>query len=252
VFERFTDRARRVVVLAQEEARELNHNYIGTEHLLLGIVRDGEGVGAMALQALDVSLGDVRRQVIEIVGVGSQTPSGHVPFTPRGKKVLELALREALQMGHDYIGTEHIVLGLVREEEGVAAQVLVRQGLTLEAVREQVLRQLSEISGEQVEATAQGEPHPMPPGFGAGGWVPGRRPMWWSHRRRRGTSGRHPVCLGCGAPLTETAAYRTHPVQQQDGDGVLEVVFVFCTACGATIAGQLAPRDLPDETGAGR
>ncbi len=246
MFERFTDRARRVVVLAQEEARELNHNYIGTEHLLLGIVRDGEGVGAMALQALGVSLGDVRRQVIEIVGVGSQTPSGHVPFTPRGKKVLELALREALQMGHDYIGTEHIVLGLVREEEGVAAQVLVQQGLTLEAVREQVLRQLSEISGEQVEAAAQ-EPHPMPPGFGAGGWVPGRRPMWWSHRRRRGTSGRHPVCLGCGAPLTETAAYRTHSVQQQDGDGVLEVVFVFCTACGATIA-SAGPAGPPGRT----
>ena len=126
MFERFTDRARRVVVLAQEEARMLSHNYIGTEHILLGLIHEGEGVAAKALESLDISLEAVRAQVEEIIGQGQQAPSGHIPFTPRAKKVLELSLREALQLGHNYIGTEHILLGLIREGEGVAAQVLVR------------------------------------------------------------------------------------------------------------------------------
>ena len=130
MFERFTDRARRVVVLAQEEARMLNHNYIGTEHILLGLVREGEGVAAKALEAMDISLNGVREQVQEIIGEGSHAPSGHIPFTPRAKKVLELSLREALQLGHNYIGTEHILLGLIREGEGVAAQVLGKLGAT--------------------------------------------------------------------------------------------------------------------------
>ena len=122
MFERFTDRARRVVVLAQEEARMLNHNYIGTEHILLGLIHEGEGVAAKALESLSISLDGVREQVQEIIGQGQQAPSGHIPFTPRAKKVLELSLREALQLGHNYIGTEHILLGLIREGEGVAAQ----------------------------------------------------------------------------------------------------------------------------------
>jgi ATP-dependent Clp protease ATP-binding subunit ClpA len=117
VFERFTDRARRVVVLAQEEARLLNHNYIGTEHILLGLIHEGEGVAAKALESLGISLEAVRNQVEEIIGQGGSSPSGHIPFTPRAKKVLELSLREALQLGHNYIGTEHILLGLIREEQ---------------------------------------------------------------------------------------------------------------------------------------
>ncbi|WP_436532855.1 ATP-dependent Clp protease ATP-binding subunit [Actinoplanes sp. HUAS TT8] len=140
MFERFTDRARRVVVLAQEEARMLNHNYIGTEHVLLGLIHEGEGVAAKALESLGVSLEGVRQQVEEIIGQGQQAPSGHIPFTPRAKKVLELSLREALQLGHNYIGTEHILLGLIREGEGVAAQVLVKLGADLGRVRQQVIQ----------------------------------------------------------------------------------------------------------------
>src|SRR6476646_8979905 len=138
VFERFTDRARRVVFLAQEEARMLNHNYIGTEHILLGLIHEGEGGAAKALESLGISLDAVRQQVEEIIGQGQQAPSGHIPFTPRAKKVLELSLREALQLGHNYIGTEHILLGLIREGEGVAAQVLVKLGADLNRVRQQV------------------------------------------------------------------------------------------------------------------
>src|SRR5499426_3486177 len=143
MFERFTDRARRVVVLAQEEARLLNHNYIGTEHILLGLIHEGEGVAAKALESLGISLEAVRAQVEEIIGHGGQAPSGHIPFTPRAKKVLELSLREALQLGHNYIGTEHILLGLIREGEGVAAQVLVKLGADLSRVRQQVIQLLS-------------------------------------------------------------------------------------------------------------
>jgi Clp amino terminal domain, pathogenicity island component/ClpX C4-type zinc finger len=143
VFERFTDRARRVVVLAQEESRLLNHNYIGTEHILLGLIHEGEGVAAQVLAALGVSLADVRSEVEEIVGHGAYAPAGHIPFTPRAKKVLEMSLREALQLGHNYIGTEHILLGLIREGEGVAAQVLAKLGADLSTVRQHVVRLLS-------------------------------------------------------------------------------------------------------------
>ena len=148
MFERFTDRARRVVVLAQEEARMLNHNYIGTEHILLGLIHEGEGVAAKALESLGISLEGVRSQVEEIIGQGQQAPSGHIPFTPRAKKVLELSLREALQLGHNYIGTEHILLGLIREGEGVAAQVLVKLGADLNRVRQQVIQLLSGYQGK--------------------------------------------------------------------------------------------------------
>ncbi|WP_067647959.1 ATP-dependent Clp protease ATP-binding subunit [Nocardia harenae] len=159
MFERFTDRARRVVVLAQEEARMLNHNYIGTEHILLGLIHEGEGVAAKSLESLGISLEGVRSQVEEIIGQGQQAPSGHIPFTPRAKKVLELSLREALQLGHNYIGTEHILLGLIREGEGVAAQVLVKLGADLNRVRQQVIQLLSGYQGgkEAVESGTRGE-----------------------------------------------------------------------------------------------
>jgi ATP-dependent Clp protease ATP-binding subunit ClpA len=148
MFERFTDRARRVVVLAQEEARMLNHNYIGTEHILLGLIHEGEGVAAKAMESLGISLEAVRQQVEEIIGQGQQAPSGHIPFTPRAKKVLELSLREALQLGHNYIGTEHILLGLIHEGEGVAAKSLESLGISLEGVRSQV----EEIIGQGQQA----------------------------------------------------------------------------------------------------
>ena len=156
MFERFTDRARRVVVLAQEEARMLSHNYIGTEHILLGLIHEGEGVAAKALESLDISLEAVRGQVEDIIGQGQQAPSGHIPFTPRAKKVLELSLREALQLGHNYIGTEHILLGLIREGEGVAAQVLVKLGADLNRVRQQVITLVSGFQGKEAEAANAG------------------------------------------------------------------------------------------------
>jgi ATP-dependent Clp protease ATP-binding subunit ClpA len=136
-----------VVVLAQEEARLLNHNYIGTEHLLLGLIHEGEGVAAKALESLGISLEAVRAQVEEIIGQGQSAPTGHIPFTPRAKKVLELSLREALQLGHNYIGTEHILLGLIREGQGVAAKVLVKLGADLARVRQQVVQVLSGYAG---------------------------------------------------------------------------------------------------------
>jgi ATP-dependent Clp protease ATP-binding subunit ClpC len=158
MFERFTDRARRVVVLAQEEARMLNHNYIGTEHILLGLIHEGEGVAAKALDSLNINLDAVRQQVEEIIGQGQAAPTGHIPFTPRAKKVLELSLREALQLGHNYIGTEHILLGLIREGEGVAAQVLQKLGADLNRVRQTVIQLLSGYTGkEQVSAGGSSE-----------------------------------------------------------------------------------------------
>ncbi|WP_258804493.1 ATP-dependent Clp protease ATP-binding subunit [Pseudarthrobacter sp. NS4] len=169
MFERFTDRARRVVVLAQEEARMLNHNYIGTEHILLGLIHEGEGVAAKALESLSISLDGVREQVQEIIGQGQQAPSGHIPFTPRAKKVLELSLREALQLGHNYIGTEHILLGLIREGEGVAAQVLVKLGADLNRVRQQVIQLLSGYQGK--ETTGAGVGAGQPEGAPAGSVV---------------------------------------------------------------------------------
>jgi ATP-dependent Clp protease ATP-binding subunit ClpC len=151
MFERFTDRARRVVVLAQEEARMLNHNYIGTEHILLGLIHEGEGVAARALEELGIDLDAVRLNIREIIGEGQTAPTGHIPFTPRAKKVLELSLREALNLGHNYIGTEHILLGLVREGEGVAAQVLGKLGANLVRLRQGVIELLSGYTGGSVE-----------------------------------------------------------------------------------------------------
>jgi ATP-dependent Clp protease ATP-binding subunit ClpC len=158
MFERFSDPARRVVVLAQEEARLLNHNYIGTEHILLGVIHEGEGVAARALRSLGINLDAVRQEVDEIIGRGGSPPSGHIPFTPRAKKVLELSLREALQLGHNYIGTEHILLGLLREGEGVACQVLVNLGANLPTVRARVYELLA--GGATEETTAERVPIP--------------------------------------------------------------------------------------------
>ena len=152
MFEKFTDKARRVVVLAQEEAKLLNHNYIGTEHILLGLIHEGEGVAAKALESLGINLDSVREQVQEIIGQGQQAPTGHIPFTPRAKKVLELSLREALQLGHSYIGTEHLLLGLIREGEGVAAQVLTKLGADTNRVRQQVIQLLSGFQGKEAVA----------------------------------------------------------------------------------------------------
>lgn len=154
MFERFTDRARRVIVLAQEEAKMLNHNYIGTEHILLGLIHEGEGVAAKALEQLEIALEAVRELVTDIIGTGQQQPSGHIPFTPRAKKVLELSLREALQLGHSYIGTEHILLGLIREGEGVAAQVLVKLGADLNRVRQTVNQLVSGYEAGKESAMA--------------------------------------------------------------------------------------------------
>ena len=189
VFERFTDRARRVVVLAQEEARLLNHNYIGTEHILLGLIHEGEGVAAKALESLGISLEAVRSQVEEIIGQGGSSPSGHIPFTPRAKKVLELSLREALQLGHNYIGTEHILLGLIREGEGVAAQVLVKLGADLSRVRQQAIQLLSGYSG-----SGQGE-----------GSESGKETVGGSSERGEGSQGGSAILDQFGRNLTQNA-----------------------------------------------
>jgi ATP-dependent Clp protease ATP-binding subunit ClpC len=152
MFEQFTDQARRVVVLAQDEARLLNHNYIGTEHLLLGLVGEGEGVAAKALESLGISLEAMRQQVAAIIGQGQQAPPGHIPFTPRAKKVLKLAGRETRALSHDYIGTEHILLGLIREGDGVAAQVLVALRADLDRVRQQVIQLLLDDALARVDS----------------------------------------------------------------------------------------------------
>jgi ATP-dependent Clp protease ATP-binding subunit ClpC len=218
VFERFTDRARRVVVLAQEEARMLNHNYIGTEHLLLGLIQEGEGVAAQALDALGISLEDARRDIEEIIGQGPAVPTGHIPFTPRAKKVLEFALREALQLGHNYIGTEHILLGLVREGEGVAAQVLQKLGADLARVREIVVELL-------------------PGSSESAGRSPRRR------RSRRTTevapSGTpvspedFPTCSSCSAPLAETMAVKVFELAVDDQPAQAKVAY--CGRCGTAL-----------------
>jgi len=192
MFERFTDRARRVVVLAQEEARMLNHNYIGTEHILLGLIHEGEGVAAKALESLNISLEAVRQQVEEIIGQGQAAPTGHIPFTPRAKKVLELSLREALQLGHNYIGTEHILLGLIREGEGVAAQVLQKLGADLNRVRQTVIQLLSGYVPE-VEAAGGEEIGVFTGSVTAPDEMIGENP---------------PLCPNCFAGLDETLAVK--------------------------------------------
>ena len=192
MFERFTDRARRVVILAQQEARLLNHNYIGTEHILLGLIHEHEGVAAKALESLDISLESVRGQVEEIIGQGAKPPDGHIPFTPRAKRVLELSLREALQLSHNYIGTEHVLLGLIREGEGVAAQVLVKLGADLARVREQVVHLLATL-GEVSSSASGGESE--------------RLVGEPSASRSRVLASRERVNVSSGGPLEATVGY---------------------------------------------
>jgi ATP-dependent Clp protease ATP-binding subunit ClpA len=158
MLERFTDQARRVVVLAEEEARVLDHNWIGTEHLLLGLLREGDGVAARALESLGISLQPVREQVEEITGQVPQHASEHLAFTPRSKKVLELSLRESLQLGHDRVGTGHLLLGLIREGDGVAAQVLVRLGADLNRLRQQVIELLSDLRPQSMRVSREAAP----------------------------------------------------------------------------------------------
>ena len=182
MFERFTDRARQAVELAHDEAMRLNHSYIGTEHLLLGLVREGEGVAAQALEALGISLDGVRQQVEQIIGEGQQAPPpGEIPYTPRAKKVLELSLREAKQLGHHYIGTEHLLLGLIREGHGVAAQVLTRLGADLNRVRQQVIQLLHGYHGPR--------PGPIPAGMRLG-------QSRWKMRGRQGEIREHVEAIG--------------------------------------------------------
>ena len=249
MFERFTDRARRVVVLAQEEARTLNHNYIGTEHLLLGLIHEGEGVAAQALEALDISLSAVRELVEEIVGQGQVFPSGHIPFTPRAKKVLDLALREALQLGHNYIGTEHILLGLIREGEGVAAQVLQTLGADLNRVRQQVLLLL----GADTPESAALRQRPERRRTMAGGIELSPRTVFV--RRAEGEPERGPVCPRCDADLTRSVRYRVHDVplgeaESEESDSrrpSRKAAFLYCADCGRLVAANLLEPDAGDE-----
>ncbi|HWC10321.1 MAG TPA: Clp protease N-terminal domain-containing protein [Acidimicrobiales bacterium] len=220
MFERFTDRARRVVVLAQEEARLLDHNYIGTEHLLLALVHEGEGVAARALEQLGISLEAVRTQVEEIIGTGGSSPSGQVPFTPRAKKVLELSLREARQLGHSYIGTEHILLGLVREGEGVAAMVLVKMGAELGRVRAQVM--------EVLEQAPEEGPSEAGPGEDAAGAVvvPPTTPVPQEMR---------PACPNCRTLLAEGAAVRVLGIPDLQTGHQVSAQVVYCQICGLAL-----------------
>jgi ATP-dependent Clp protease ATP-binding subunit ClpA len=214
VFERFTDRARRVLTLAQEEARSLHHGFIGTEHILLGLIEEGDGLGARALRSLGITTEDVREKVHEIVGVSLSTPGGAPPFTPRSKKVLELALREALQLNHSYIDTEHILFGLVREGNGVATTVLVDLGVDLGSVRRAVDNLMTGGPEVQIGPRA-GQP--------AGG-APRVRPP------------QEPSCLHCRASLAESARFRTMaiPADSENADP-LPVYVVYCVSCGTTL-----------------
>lgn len=211
MFERFTDRARRVLVLAQEEARLLNHNFIGTEHILLGLIHEGEGVAAKALESLGVSLERVREKVELTAGPAGYSTTGSPPFTPRAKKVIELSLREALQLGHNYIGTEHMLLGVVREGKGIAAQVLVIVGADLATVRQRVLDLLAVY---------------QPPEAAAGGV------SFTEHRDG-------PRCPVCRRLLEDDVGYRVlavSPVAEGGGSEPVDVLFVYCLGCGVVIA----------------
>jgi ATP-dependent Clp protease ATP-binding subunit ClpA len=210
-----------VVVLAQEEARMLNHNYIGTEHVLLALIHEREGVAAKALESLNISLEAARRQVKDIIGTGQLPSAGHIPLTPRTKKVLELSLRESLQLGHNYIGTEHILLGLIREGEGIGAQVLQNLGADRNRVRQTVIQLLT--------------------GYGAGmeampteAWTP--------------PSG--PTCPSCSLPLEGALAYRTVLAEPADEEGdPISLLVLYCRSCGATVRTSLEGGDHPPAIG---
>src|SRR3954462_12155136 len=251
MFERFTDRARRVVVLAQEEARMLNHNYIGTEHVLLGLIHEGEGVAALALEGLDISLDAVRSQVEELVGQGQAAPTGHIPFTPRAKKVLDLSLREALQLGHNYIGTEHLLLGLVREGEGVAAQVLQDLGADLNRVRQQVVQLLSE-EDPQAAALVAARIREIRRSARRGESL---QPA--DLRRKEGEPERRPVCPRCSADLTRSVRYHVQDVPLGEEESSAEgsgspppsrkAAFLYCADGGRVVAANLLEPDAVEE-----
>ena len=228
VFERFTQQARTTVVLAQEESRRLNHNYIGTEHLLLGLVRQREAIAGTALQSLGVSLDSVRGEVESMIGPGQEPPAGHVPFTPRGKKVLDLSLQEALSHGHYYVSTGHILLGLLAEGEGVGAQVLTRRRIDLPKLRERVIRTLWSDETREAPPEAAGEitAEPRPRG----------RPGLAGH----GSDFREPLCPGCRRVVSETAAYRLMAVPSSQTGETVDMVIVYCRGCGISIAGLRA------------
>jgi ATP-dependent Clp protease ATP-binding subunit ClpC len=214
VFERFTDRARRVLTFAQEEARLLNHPFIGTEHILLGLIHEGEGVGAQALASLGISGEAIREKVEEAVGRAGTSPTDSPPFTPRAKKVLELALREALQLNHSYIGTEHILLGLVREKEGVAAVVLLGLGADPLRVRQEVMHRVS--SGQELQSGGREDDPP-----GAQG---------------RPAPAAEPRCPQCLRSLGSGARYRTISVPSDSADAdPLSILVVSCGHCGTTL-----------------
>lgn len=219
MFERFTDRARRVLTLAQEEARLLNHGFIGTEHLLLGLIHEDEGGAAKALEALGISHEAVRQKVVETIGKAGTAPSGSPPFTPRAKKVLELSLREALQLKHSYISTEHLLLGLVREGEGVAATVLVSLGADLSRVREQVIASMSGARGETYdEDTTTTVVSPV------------------GSLDTDSLATRGPLCPHCRGTLIDGVRYRTIAVDSQDEGGEpIPTYAVFCLHCGVTV-----------------
>ncbi len=199
----------------------LNHNYIGTEHILLGLILEEEGVAGRALHSLGISPEDVRTRIEEIVGPGSEPPTGHIPFTPRGKKVLELSLREALQLGHNYIGTEHILLGLIREGEGVAAQVLIQLGADLDRVRQTVIDLLSGYAGGEV-AEAAGETRYAE--ISSEGDVPDTEPVGIAR----------PNCPRCHAALTETLAVSEIGTTVND-EAPLSVKVAYCGRCGSAL-----------------
>jgi ATP-dependent Clp protease ATP-binding subunit ClpA len=211
MFERFTDRARRVIALAQEESRALNHNYIGTEHMLLGLIRERDGLAARALESLRISLKGMRQEVKEIVGEGEATPPGHVPFTPRAKKVLENALRESLGLGQNYVGTEHLLLGMLRESEGVGCQALVRSGFSLQQIRDATL-------GVIVHQPKGGQTIPI-------AQEPTKAKVLESVIGRR--------CPGCARLLEDTARYHALEVPSDAGEGSsISVHVVSCIGCG--------------------
>jgi ATP-dependent Clp protease ATP-binding subunit ClpC len=222
VFERFSDRARRAVVLAQEEARMLNHDYIGTEHLLLGLASERDGVAGKALASLDISIEAIRRQVDEIVGQGRAAPTGHIPFTPRSKKVLELSLREALQLGHNYIGTEHILLGLIREGEGVATQVFHKLGCDLSRVRQTVLELMS--GWTEVAESSGGEEIGVTTEVAA---VPRAVVV------EEGLGDDTPTCPNCFASLDETLAVKI--LETTADDEPFSVKIAYCSRCGVAL-----------------
>ncbi len=215
MFERFTDRSRHVLVLAQEEARLLNHDFIGTEHILLGIIREGDGIGARALQSLGIYFEAARQRVVETIGMAGSAPSGSPPFTPRAKKTLELSLREALQMNHNYIGTEHLLLGLVREGDGVAVSVLTTLGADPARVRQEVIRLISGAGDPRGVVSAHGQD--MPDTASA-------------------TSPWEPCCPRCRRPVSETARFRTIKVLSDNEDeDPLSVTIVYCRLCGTAL-----------------